>query len=176
MALPEDHVDAEGAELLRIVGVMLDGVALRAHRIHHRLRRYARGLRFEPVGVGVLHLVNEPRRGHERLGRHAAGPEAVAAEFLALDQRNLAAEARTAGGGDQAAAATADDDDVELFGHVCVNLIWSGEGGVGCGSWVVVGCRLSVVGCRLSVVGCRLSVVGCRLSVVGCRLSGSISL
>ena len=40
LRVAEDHLDAECAELRRIV-VVLDGVALRAHRIHDRLRRHA---------------------------------------------------------------------------------------------------------------------------------------
>ncbi len=110
--LAEDHLDAECAELFRII-VMLDGVALRAHRIHHRLRRHARRPGFQAVGIGMLHLVNETRRGHQRFGRHAAGPEAVAAQLLPLDQRNLASEARAAGSGNQPGRPSADDDDVE---------------------------------------------------------------
>src|SRR5216684_4108670 len=61
--------------------------------------------------------MNEARCGNERLRRDAAGPEAVASELLALDQRNLAPEARTAGRGHQSGGAAADDHDVEWFGH-----------------------------------------------------------
>ena len=65
------------------------------------------------VRLGVLHLMDEPRRRHQRLGRHTAGPETIAAKLFALDQRNLAPEARATGGGHQSGRAAADDDDVE---------------------------------------------------------------
>ena len=68
-----------------------------------------------PYASRVPHLMSEPRRRHQRLRRHAAGPETIAAELLALDQRDLAPEPRAAGGGDESGGAAADDDDVEVF-------------------------------------------------------------
>ena len=44
-----------------------------------------------------------------RLGRHAAGDEAVAAEQVALDQGDAGAESGRAGGRDQPGGPTADD-------------------------------------------------------------------
>ena len=112
-----DDVDAELAELGRIV-VRLDGAPRRAHRLHDRLRRDPRLLRRESEGVRVPQLMGELRACHQRLRRHAAGPEAVAAEFLALDERDLATETRAAGGGDQSGRSTADDHYIELIRHL----------------------------------------------------------
>ena len=55
--------------------------------------------------------------GHQRLGRHAAGVDAGAAEQLALDERDLhpRAVSRPASGG--AGLAGADDDGVEAMFH-----------------------------------------------------------
>src|SRR5205085_2540053 len=106
-----DDVDAEVAELLRIV-VVADVAAPRAHRLHDRARRDARPRRLEPELLGVAHLMEQLRRGDERLRRHAAGPEAVAAERRAVDQRDAAPQARAAGGGDEAGGAAADDDHI----------------------------------------------------------------
>src|SRR5712692_9712379 len=74
-------------------------------------------MRRDAVRVGVLHLMNELGARDERLRRHAAGPETIAAEQLALDERDLAAETHTTGSGHQTARASADDDDIECFGH-----------------------------------------------------------
>ena len=53
-----------------------------------------------------------PGRGEQRLGRHAAGPQAVAADAVALDDGDLEVERRGELGGHHAARAHADDDQV----------------------------------------------------------------
>ena len=50
--------------------------------------------------------------GDQRLGRHAAVVEAIAAHQPALDQHDVEAELRGAGGGDQARRPAADDADI----------------------------------------------------------------
>ena len=82
--------------------------------LHHageiRLRRS--GVERPPVGMS--HLVGDARRLEQRLRRHAAVPEAVAAELVLLDERDLGAERRAAGGDDQSARAAADYRQVEF--------------------------------------------------------------
>ena len=73
---------------------------------------------FQPIVLGVLHVVINFRRTQQRLGRDAAPVEADAAEIVALDDRRLEAELRRADGGDVAAGPGTDDEDVERgVGH-----------------------------------------------------------
>src|SRR5260221_659813 len=111
-----DDIDAESAELLGVV-VWRDAAALLPHRLHDRARCHLHVDRCQAIVAGVAHLMNELRRGDEGLGRYAAGPEAVAAEGLALDERRAPPEARTPRCRDQPPGAAPDDHDVEVLGH-----------------------------------------------------------
>ena len=62
----------------------------------------------------IAHLEGDLRRLDQRLRRHAAVPQAVAAQLVLLDQRDLGAERAAAGGDHESAGAAADHDDIEL--------------------------------------------------------------
>ena len=93
----EQHIDALGAEAVGVVvgarELLLDRVDARPHarRVDDRLDRR------QPVAVGVAHRVRRLGRGQQSLGRHAARPQAVAADAVALDAGDLdrRASART---------------------------------------------------------------------------------
>ena len=60
----------------------------------------------------VARVMGGARGADEALRRHAADVEAIAAEEIALDQRDLRAEPGGAGGADQARRAAADDNHI----------------------------------------------------------------
>ena len=62
--------------------------------------------------AGAANLVGGARGGQQRLGRHTADVEAVAAEEVFLDQGDARPQAGGPGGADQARRAGADDDEV----------------------------------------------------------------
>ena len=109
----EDHVDAETAKPLRTVG-RLDLADDRRDPFHHARELGPRVVRRERKAVGVAHRVGDPRRLEQRFRRHAAIPQAVAAELVLFDQRDLGAQRRAAGRDDQAAGAAADHRDIEV--------------------------------------------------------------
>ncbi len=81
------------------------------------ITRARSGLRIdgaERPAVGVAHRVRDARRLEQRLRRHAAVPQAVAAELVLFDQRDLRAERGAAGRDDQTAGAAADDREIEF--------------------------------------------------------------
>ena len=80
---------------------------------HHGLGVVADIVGFQPIVLGVLHVVENLGRAQQRLGGNAAPVEADAAEIVALDDGGLEAELRGADRGDIAAGAGADDQDVE---------------------------------------------------------------
>jgi len=112
-ARAEDHIHAEAAESFRAV-VGRDARDHRGDAFHHSCEV---GLRIDAVhcpAVRAAHLVRDARRLEKRLRRHAAVPQAVAAEPVRFDQRNLGAQRCAAGRHHQSAGAAADHDDVEL--------------------------------------------------------------
>ena len=107
--LGAQHGDAEPFEPLgRIVGRdvgdhPLDAVADRGEIDLRRAHRST------PSCGAAPPQIREPGRGEQRLRRHAAEIQAVAAHRAALDQHDLGAELRRAGGDRQPAGAGADD-------------------------------------------------------------------
>src|SRR5690606_32384963 len=113
-----DHLDTERFEALsRIIGrELLDGgtdmrrdraeIDLRFNRDNAERRTPAAGMRM-------------PGRGDQRLGRHAAMVQAIAAHQAAFDQHHAHAESRRARRGGQPGSAGADDAQVriESAGH-----------------------------------------------------------
>ena len=107
-----DHVDAHGAKTLRIV-VRLDlgpsgadaGENIRA------IDRRPDGP--QPVRGGVTKMMRHPGRTDQGLRGDASGPEAVAAQAVALDQCHARAQPRTPGRGHETCRTSADGDDVE---------------------------------------------------------------
>ena len=84
-----------------------------AHARHDRGEVDAGALGHADAEVaGVAHVGRGARRAQQRLGRHAADVETVAAEALALDQCHPATEAGRAGGRDQPGGAGAEDHEV----------------------------------------------------------------
>ena len=85
------------------------------------MTRARSGLRIdggERPAIGMAHRVRDARRFEQRLGRHAAIPQAIAAEPVLFDQRDFCAERSTARRHDQAAGAAADDRKIEFrSGH-----------------------------------------------------------
>ena len=68
----------------------------------------------DAVALRIARIGQQPRRAQQRLGRHAAGVEAVAAHAVALDQRHLRARGRGDIGRHQPGRAGADHDQVEV--------------------------------------------------------------
>ena len=102
-----------------VVEPLRDGARAR----DHGLRVVADIVGFQPIVLGVLHVVENLGRAQQRLGRDAAPVEANAAEIIALDDGRLEAELRRADGGHVAAGAGADDQNVEIaVGHTLVRL------------------------------------------------------
>src|SRR5206468_841493 len=64
--------------------------------------------------VGMAHLVRDPRRLEQRFRRHAAVPEAVAAELVLFYERDFGAERRATGSDDQPTRAAADYHQIEF--------------------------------------------------------------
>ena len=112
-AVAEDDVDTEAAEAFGAV-VGLDARDDAGDALHDlgevRLRRDG----WQRPAVGLAHLVGDPRRFDQRLGRHAAVPEAIAAEPVLFDEGDLGAQRRAAGGDDEPARTAADHHDVEF--------------------------------------------------------------
>lgn len=103
--------DAHPAEALGVV-VVRDGGARGPHALHDGAEVVAGAVGGEAEGGGAVHLPREAGRGDEGLGGDAAGPEAVAAERVLLDDGGVHAEVGRARGRDQAAGAAADRDEV----------------------------------------------------------------
>ena len=94
-----------------------------ARALDHGGRVVADIVGFEPIILGVLHVVENLGRAQQRLGRDAAPVQADAAEIIALDDGRLEAELGRADGGDVAAGAGADDQNVEIgVGHGLIRL------------------------------------------------------
>ena len=86
--LAEHHVDAQAAVALDRI-VRLDRRHHALHALHHVGERHLRMSVGDAVGGAVAHLVHQLGRLDQRLARHAAVVEAVAAHLVALDQRHL---------------------------------------------------------------------------------------
>ena len=68
--------------------------------------------RFDPHAIGSAHVVGASGGRDQRLGRHAAGPQAVTARAVPLDQRHPRPDAGCTDGGDESGGAAADHDEV----------------------------------------------------------------
>jgi hypothetical protein len=66
--------------------------------------------------AGCFQLLGRLGRADQRLARHAAEVEAVAAHLVALDQRHLGFHRRGDVGGDKSAGPRTDDDEVAIEG------------------------------------------------------------
>ncbi len=86
---------------------------MRAHRVPVDRRRR----QVDPEAAGAARRFGRMRRGQQRLGRHAAGVEAVAAHRPALDQRHLEAELGCDRRDRQPGGAGADHGKVVALGH-----------------------------------------------------------
>ena len=73
--------------------------------------------RRDAEAAGVAHRLRGVARGDQRLGRHAAVVQAVAAHLGALDQDHARAELRGTGRHGQPRRAGADDAEIALGGH-----------------------------------------------------------
>ena len=60
----------------------------------------------------VARVMGGPRGADQAFGRHAADVEAIAAQEIALDQRDLRAQPGCAGGADQPRRTAADDNHI----------------------------------------------------------------
>ena len=74
-----EHVDAHRREALRVVVGGRDCAGIVRDPRPDAVRVCARPNSLQATGVGVADRVRGPRRRQQRLGRHAAGPQAIAA-------------------------------------------------------------------------------------------------
>ncbi len=87
-AVAFDHIDTEP-------GVAFDAVMRldcpdRAHHAFDRLAKRHFGFdRFQTISIGMAHLLGNLGALDQRLGRHAAGVEAIAPHLVRFDQRDL---------------------------------------------------------------------------------------
>ena len=110
-----------GAHLHAQRGVALDRVVRghRGHRLrhprHHRaeIRAHRRG--HQPELGRATDLMRQSRSPDQRLARHAAGVQAVAAHVVRLDQRHLGAHRRGDVAADQPGSAGTDHDQVAVM-------------------------------------------------------------
>ncbi len=112
-AVALDDVDAEPAEAFRAV-VGFDAADHRGDPFHHLREVDLRRRGGNRPALGMAHLPGDARRLDQRLRRHAAVPQAIAAQSVLLDQRHLGAERRATRGDDESAGAAANDDEIEL--------------------------------------------------------------
>jgi hypothetical protein len=87
--------------------------AITGHPLHH-LREVELPLGLDAVVGAVAHLAHQRRGLDQRLARHAAVVQAVAAHLVALDQRDLGLDHGGDVARDQARRAGADDDQVAV--------------------------------------------------------------
>ena len=92
-----------------------DASAQPAHALHRRGKSDLRlaGMVNAELGAGAR-VMGGPRRADHALGRHTANVEAIAAQEITLDQRDLRAQSSCAGGADQSRRTAADDHHVVL--------------------------------------------------------------
>ena len=109
---PLDHIDAHGAKTLGII-VRLDHGPSGADAGENVRSLDRRPDGPQAVRGGVTKMMRHPGRADQGLGGHASGPEAVAAQAVALDQRHVRAEPRAPGGGHETRRTSANGDDVE---------------------------------------------------------------
>ena len=107
------HVDTQpGVALHRIV--RLDLLDDPLHALHHFAEVEVGCGTAHAELLGALHMRQELGRADQRLGRHAAGVQAVAAHRVLLHQRDLGLDGRGDVGRDQPGRAAADDDQVAV--------------------------------------------------------------
>jgi hypothetical protein len=87
-----DELDAHLLEALRVVVGLCDLLLHGVNALPH-VAPVDRGLDgLDSEVVGGAHVVRRLRRGQQRLARHAAGPQAIAADAAALRHRDLEVE------------------------------------------------------------------------------------
>ena len=111
--LRAQHSDAEPLEA-RLAVVGLDRGDHAADMRAHRDGVDARLLAMHAEARGLAHAMRGLAGGDQRLRRHAAEVEAVAAHMRALDQHDTLAQLGRARGDRQAARAGADDADIDV--------------------------------------------------------------
>ena len=125
-----DDLDAESLEDLWRVGVLVDLLADGADVVHD-IREADGDLGVDAQAGGGAGVVCEVGGVEERLGRHAAGPRAIAAELLALDEHRFDASVGRDARGGEARGTTADDDIVEVvLSHLSCDVrrvMWESE-------------------------------------------------
>ena len=107
----EEDVHAEPGEAPRAVDRCEAG-AEPSHARHHGGEVDVDRGHVHAEGAGLARVGGGARRGDDRLRRHAADVQAVAAEDVALDERHARAEPGGARRRDEAGGARADDDEV----------------------------------------------------------------
>jgi len=117
----EDDVDSETAEALGAV-VRLDPLDDGGDALHHLSEIGVHGRGRERPSIGMTHLMGNARGLDQGLRGHAAVPQAIAAQPVLFDERDLRAERSAARGDDETAGAAADHHDVE-FGS-CHRTSW----------------------------------------------------
>ena len=107
----EEHVHAESGKACRGI-VRRDGRARGPHARHHRAEVHVVQRGVDAERRAARNRGGSVRRRQQRLRRHAAGVQAIAAEAISLDQGDGGAEAGRAGSRDQARGASADHHEI----------------------------------------------------------------